>query len=160
MAVLIRPATNTDIPDIHRMLTSIAAFHAEARPDIFRSGTSKYTEQEIADLLADDTCRIFVAEEDGVFGYVFCILQTVQDHLLLQDKRELYVDDLFVDADRRGSGTATLLMEEAQREAKRQNCDCITLNVWNVPHSALPFYEKLGYTERKRYMEMPIENAK
>ncbi len=156
MAVLIRPAHSGDIPDLHRMLLCIAAFHGQARPDIFKTGAAKYTPEELQALLGDNTCRIFVAEDEGVCGYVFCILQTVQTHLLLQDRKELYVDDLFVDPAYRGHGTATKLMEEAQKEAKRQHCDCVTLNVWNVPHSALPFYEKLGYTERKRYMELPL----
>lgn len=157
MAVNIRPALDSDIPALHRMLLAIAAFHGEARPDIFKTGEAKYTPQQLQDLLKDDTYRIFVAQDDAVFGYVFCILQTVKDHLLLQDKRELYVDDLFVDADRRGGGTATLLMQKAQEEALRCGCDCVTLNVWNVPGSALPFYEKLGYTERKRYMELELK---
>ena len=160
MAVLIRAAHSGDIPDLHRMLLSIAEFHGQAPTDIFKTGAAKYTPEELQTLLADDTYRIFVAEDKGVFGYVFCILQTVQGHLLLQDKKELYVDDLFVDADRRGAGAATLLMQKAQEEARNCGCDCVTLNVWNVPSSALPFYEKLGYTERKRYMELPLEDIK
>lgn len=157
MSVQIRPALVKDIPDLHRMLLAIAEFHGNARPDIFRTGAAKYTPQELAALLEDDSYRIFVAEDDGVFGYVFCIIQRVNDHLLLQDKSEFYVDDLFVDPARRGNHTATLLMQRAQEEAKANGCDCVTLNVWNVPGSALPFYEKLGYTERKRYMELPLE---
>lgn len=156
MSVTVRTATNQDIPDLHRMLLAIAAFHSEARPDIFKTGSAKYSPQELENLLKDDTYRIFIAEDDGVFGYVFCILQTVKNHLLLQDKKELYVDDLFVDPEHRGNGTATLLMQRAQQEAKQSGCDCVTLNVWNVPSSALPFYEKLGYAERKRYMELPL----
>ncbi|MBQ3519829.1 MAG: GNAT family N-acetyltransferase [Clostridia bacterium] len=159
MAVLIRAAHSGDIPDLHRMLLCIAAFHGQARPDIFKTGASKYTPEELQELLCDETYRIFVAEDAGVCGYVFCILQTVQDHLLLQNRKELYVDDLFVDPDCRGKGTATLLMQKAQEEAERCGCDCVTLNVWNVPHSALPFYEKLGYTERKRYMELSVDNT-
>lgn len=156
MSLLIRPAEQKDIPDLHRMLLCIAAFHGEARPDIFKTGTAKYTPEELETLLKDDTYRIFVAEDEGVFGYCFCILQEVKDHLLLQDKKELYVDDLYVDENRRGGGTATALMQAAREEAKQNGCSCVTLNVWNVPHSALPFYEKLGYTERKRYMELEI----
>ncbi|MBE6812369.1 MAG: GNAT family N-acetyltransferase [Ruminococcaceae bacterium] len=159
MAVRIRAAHNDDIPDLHRMLLSIAAFHGQARPDIFKTGAAKYTTTELQALLADETYRIFVAEDAGVCGYVFCILQTVKDHLLLQDRKELYVDDLFVDPVCRGQGTATLLMQKAQEEATRSNCDCVTLNVWNVPDSALPFYEKLGYTERKRYMELQVDHT-
>lgn len=157
MALQIRPAEKQDIPDLHRMLLCIAAFHGEARPDIFKTGTAKYTPEELAALLGDNTYRIFVAEDNGICGYCFCILQEVKDHLLLQDKKELYVDDLFVDADRRGSGIATALMQKAQQEAIENGCATVTLNVWNVPHSALPFYEKLGYTERKRYMELEIQ---
>ena len=157
MALLIRRAEKKDIPDLHRMLLCIAAFHGEARPDIFRTGAAKYTPEELAELLDDSSYCIFVAEDEGVCGYCFCILQEVQDHLLLQNKRELYVDDLFVDADRRGNGIARALMQTARQQAAESGCSSVTLNVWNVPHSALPFYEKLGYTERKRYMELKIQ---
>ena len=157
MSLLIRPAEKNDIPDLHRMLLCIAAFHGEARPDIFRTGTSKYTPAELENLLNDETYRIFVAEKDNnVCGYCFCILQEVKDHLLLQDKKELYVDDLFVDETCRGAGIATALMHKAQEEALENGCSSVTLNVWNVPRSALLFYEKLGYSERKRYMELSI----
>ena len=47
-------------------------------------------------------------------------------------------------------------MEKAKQQAEACRCDCLTLNVWNVPYSALALYEKLGYTERKRYMELPL----
>ena len=157
MSVLIRRAREKDIPDLHRMLLAIAAFHAEARPDIFKTGQSKYTPEDLQLLLQDDTYRIFVAEApDGVCGYVFGILQETKDHLLLQDRKELYVDDLYVDANKRKGGIATLLMQQAKQEAQANGCCCVTLNVWNLPASALAFYEKLGYTERKRYMELEI----
>ncbi len=156
MDCIVRPAKDSDVPDLHRMLCAIAALHSDARPDIFKSGTAKYSAEQVASLLADETYRIFVAEENGVFGYVFCILQSVSNHALLQDKRELYVDDLFVDPDRRGHGAATLLMQRAKEEARMLGCDCITLNVWNFPSSACTFYEKLGYTERKRCMELSL----
>lgn len=157
MLFSVRPATVQDIPELHRMLLCIAELHAQARPDIFRAAASKYSRQDIGKLLCDPTCRIFVADSGSrVFGYVFCLLQQVQGHPLLQDKKELYVDDLFVDADCRGSGAAKQLMHRAEEEARLLGCDSVTLNVWNFPSSAVGFYEKLGYTERKRCMEISL----
>ena len=156
MAVTIRQAREEDIGHLHRMLLGIAAFHGAARPDIFRTGSAKYSPEELKTLLNDPEYSIFVADDGGVCGYVFCILQITKDHPLLQDRRELYVDDLYVDETCRGKGIATLLMEKAKQQAEACRCDCLTLNVWNVPHSALPLYEKLGYTERKKYMKLPL----
>lgn len=158
MEIEIRRAQERDIPDLHRMLLETAAFHGAKRPDIFKSGAAKYSTEELTALLTQNNeYTIFAAQaEEKVCGYVFCILQTVRDHPLLQDRRELYVDDLFVDREYRSNGIARLLMQQAQAFAKQENCDCVTLNVWNFPETARGFYEKAGYTERKRYMELPL----
>ncbi|MBQ6862960.1 MAG: GNAT family N-acetyltransferase [Clostridia bacterium] len=157
MEYTVRPAQTQDIAHLHRMLCAIAALHAQERPDIFRNGTSKYSTQQLQELLQDPTYRIFTADNgERVFGYVFCVVQSVSGHQLLQDKKELYVDDLYVDPDCRGFGAATALMQRAKEEAQAIGCDCLTLNVWNFPTSACGFYEKLGYTERKRCMELAL----
>ena len=156
MEVTIRRACCDDIARLHEMLLGIAAFHGNARPDIFKTGSAKYSPDDLKNILQNPDYHIFVADGNGVCGYVFCILQTVEDHPLLQSRRELYVDDLYVEPTCRGKGIATLLMEKAKQQAEACRCDCLTLNVWNVPHSALALYEKLGYTERKRYMELPL----
>ena len=51
--MLIRFAIDDDLPGIRSMLGQVLALHAEGRPDIFRAGTRKYSDEEILALIAD-----------------------------------------------------------------------------------------------------------
>ena len=48
--------------------------HADIRPDIFIPGTTKYTNEELAKMIKDDTKPIYVAadDDDVCMGYAFC----------------------------------------------------------------------------------------
>ena len=75
--MLIRFAIDDDLPGIRSMLGQVLALHAEGRPDIFRAGTRKYSDEEILALIADDERPLFVAvAEDAapgeLMGYAIC----------------------------------------------------------------------------------------
>ena len=73
-ALKIRRAENADIPGLHRLLLQVNKVHSDIRPDLFREGGIKYTDDELKEIIADDKKPIFVAESDGdVCGYAFCI---------------------------------------------------------------------------------------
>ena len=46
-------ATKEDIPDILRLLRQVLEVHHNGRPDIFKTGATKYTESELEELLMD-----------------------------------------------------------------------------------------------------------
>ncbi|NLX94089.1 MAG: GNAT family N-acetyltransferase, partial [Clostridiales bacterium] len=74
MNIAIRKAQNSDSKGVLRLLEQIAELHHQGRPDIFKSNTKKYTEDEFSEILKDKDKPIFVAvdEDENVFGYVFC----------------------------------------------------------------------------------------
>jgi len=157
--VKIRKAEVRDIPALHRMLEGIGDFHRKGRPDIFKPGCVKYTEEKIADILMAEDKFIFVAadDNDNAKGYIFCILQTVSCHPVLLDSKTFYVDDLFVDESLRKSGAGTLLMDAAKNKAIELDCDRIDLNVWIFPGDAIDFYEKYGLKKYRISMEMKLK---
>ena len=53
--MLIRFAIDDDLPGIRSMLGQVLALHAEGRPDIFRAGTRKYSDEEILRYTPFDT---------------------------------------------------------------------------------------------------------
>lgn len=75
--MIIRKAEETDIPIILELLKQVLQIHADIRPDIFIPGTTKYTADELMELLKNDEKPIYVAvDEDNVcVGYAFCQLQ-------------------------------------------------------------------------------------
>ena len=153
----IRFAETRDIPGMIELLKQGGEVHHVIRPDIFRSGALKYNEEDLAALLADPVRPIFVAMEGSfVAGYCFCIHKQTRDDSVLTDRRELYIDDLCVDADCRGRGIARALYAHTLEYAKQCSCDFITLNVWHGNDTALRFYEKAGFTPRKTVMEVKL----
>ncbi len=153
--MIIRKATAKDIPRLIALLYQVHRVHAEGRPDIFRLGNKKYTEEELETLLASELTPIYVAEDENAYvcGYAFCVLQEIRDNISLMDRKTLYIDDLCVDETVRGQHIGTLLYEHVLSEAKRMGCYHVTLNVWCLNETAMRFYEKCGLTPLKITME-------
>ena len=155
--MILRTATEGDIPALRRLLGQVLQIHHRGRPDIFRPNTRKYTDAELQALLTDPLTPIFVAETaDGVLGYAFCQLQETKNHLLLQDRKTLYIDDLCVEEGCRGTGIGKALLDYVRSYAARQSCHSITLNVWALNQDALRFYEKNGFQPMKYVMEAQL----
>ena len=151
----IRRAVIGDIDRLGDLLHQVLDVHNSARPDIFRAGAKKYTESELAEILADEQRPVFVYEDDdrGVCGYAFCIFVQHIDNNILTDIKTLYIDDLCVDAECRGMGIGKALYNYVVSFAKSEGCYNLTLNVWADNISALGFYESLGLHKQKIGME-------
>ena len=153
----IRLAHPNDSPGLIVLLKQVGQVHRDIRPDIFRPGCQKYDETALAQLLADDTRPIFVAEDDGVVaGYCFCILRSYQNDGAMNDRQELYIDDLCVDENRRGQHIGATLYNHVLAYAKGLGCQFVTLNVWQGNDNAMKFYENAGMTPRSITMETKL----
>ncbi len=142
----IRRAKETDIPRLTALLLQVLNVHAEARPDIFIPNTTKYTPEELAEIIHDDTTPVFVAvdDTDTVQGYCFCILQHRAHSNNMTDITTLYIDDLCVDASARGQHIGEKLYHYVVDYARELGCYHVTLNVWKGNDGAERFYEKMG----------------
>ncbi len=150
----IRRACERDMPVINKLLYEVSKVHSDARPDLFKSGTKKYNDGELKNIIADDSTPVFVAETDGrVLGYAFCIHKQFTDDNILTDIKTLYIDDLCVDEAARGKHIGRALYDYVLNYAKRAGCYNVTLNVWADNKSAMRFYEKIGLRVQKMGME-------
>ncbi|MBQ6451497.1 MAG: GNAT family N-acetyltransferase [Solobacterium sp.] len=152
--MVIRRAQKEDISDILRLLQQVLQIHADIRPDIFISGTTKYTEEELQERITHTEDPIFVAEIDGcVCGYIFCEKQGRAHSSNMTDITTLYIDDLCVDAEYRGRHIGHKLYEYAEKYAGKNGFYNITLNVWAGNDDAEIFYEKIGLKPQKTTLE-------
>lgn len=151
---MIRRATQKDIPKIGDLLCQVDRVHHHGRPDIFKIGR-KYTDEQLKELLRDETRPILVAvdNEDNVTGYCFGVFEQHRDHAVLTDIKTLYIDDLCVDEQQRGRHIGKELYEAAVTLAKENGCYNLTLNVWSCNPSAMRFYEAMGLVPQKIGME-------
>ncbi len=151
----IRRANEKDIPRLIELLGQVLQIHADIRPDIFIAGTTKYTNEELLEMIKDDTNPIYVAadENDVCMGYAFCRLREQLFSNNMVPFTSLFIDDLCVDALTRGQHIGEALFEHVKSEAKRLGCYEVTLNVWAGNTSAEKFYEKMGLKTKQRQME-------
>ena len=151
----IRKAEEKDIPRLLALLGQVLQIHAEIRPDIFISGTTKYTVGQLAELLKQEDKPIYVAvdEDDVCRGYAFCQLKEQPFSTNMVPFKSLFIDDLCVDRQARGRHIGESLFEYVKQQAKELGCYEVTLNVWAGNTPAEHFYEKMGMKTKERQME-------
>ena len=151
--LIIRLADKKDIEKIEDLLSQVLAVHHNGREDLFKAGGVKYTPPELEKILKDPQRPIFVADDNGVVGYAFCIFIKHENDNILTDVKTLYIDDLCVDASQRKKGVGRKLYEYVLDFAKESGCYNVTLNVWSCNEGALEFYKSLGMIPQKICME-------
>ena len=124
---MIRKANKEDIQRIIVLLHQVNMVHHKIRPDLFKPHTTKYNEQELEVMLADDNKPIFVFVDEMVLGYAFCQISEVKNDQLLEDIKTLYIDDICVDENARGKHVGKALYEYVRDYAKSIDCNNITL---------------------------------
>jgi len=151
----IRRAQTKDMDRINELLLQVCLVHHRGRPDLFKYGAKKYTDEQLRQIIEDDRTPIFVAvdEQDRVLGYAFCIFKQLPNDNILTDIKTLYIDDLCVDEILRGQHIGKALYEFVLSFAREQGCYNVTLNVWGKNESAIRFYESCGLTVQKIGME-------
>ena len=153
----IRIAETKDIDRILMLLSQVLEVHANIRPDIFKSGTTKYSHEEIKGILDDEKKNIYVADIDGnVVGYAFCELREPKFTSTMIPFSSYYIDDLCVDETYRGKHIGEALFEYVKKEASRLGCREITLAVWEGNEPARAFYDKMKMHPKETIMELKI----
>ncbi|MCQ2524267.1 MAG: GNAT family N-acetyltransferase [Lachnospiraceae bacterium] len=153
--MVIRRATRDNMDGINHLLNQVLMVHHNGRPDLFKGNTKKYTDEELLELINDDTKPIFVAldENDNVLGYAFCVFIQHIDNNILTDIKTLYIDDLCVEEKIRGQHIGKSLYDYVLSFARENGFYNVTLNVWALNESAMAFYEKCGLKPQKVGME-------
>ena len=151
----IRRAEQKDIDDILRLLTQVNMVHHRIRPDLFRGPATKYSRDELEQMICVKKAPIFVFPDDSghVLGYIFCEEQVTEESPLRTGIRTLYIDDLCVDEAARGKHVGRQLYEYALGYAKKQGCYNVTLHVWGGNETALAFYRSMGMQNQYQCLE-------
>ncbi len=155
---MVRRAKIEDIPRILELLVQVDMVHHNGRPDIFKGPATKYSEEELLEIINDEKSPVFVClDEDGVvLGHAFCQHKQVLGDRVLTDIRTLYIDDICVDEASRGKGVGKKLYEHVMDYARDNGFYNVTLNVWDCNPNAYRFYEKMGFKVQKTGMEIVL----
>lgn len=151
----IRNAEKRDINKILDLLVQVDMVHHKGRPNLFKGPATKYTAEELDNIISDPESPVFVCvnEEGEVLGHAFCIIITPREHNVLRSVKTLYIDDICVDEAARRQGVGTALFKYVTAFAKSIDCYNITLNVWACNPEALEFYRNMGMQIQSLHME-------
>ena len=152
--MIIRKAGSKDIPQILELLSQVLEVHAAIRPDLFVSGTVKYSADELKSIIENEDTPVFVADEGGnVLGHAFVQISVNTSQNMPAGMRSMYIDDICVDEKARRKNVGKALYDHALAYAKSIGCYDVSLNVWEGNDSARRFYESMGMRVRKTTLE-------
>ena len=74
---MIRLAKFEDIPRLQELLEQILIVHHQARPDVFKSKGSKFSDAELEAVINDSKKPVFVYEDDEgrILGHLFLMIK-------------------------------------------------------------------------------------
>ena len=155
----IRRARETDIPGIHKLLRQVLEVHANGRPDLFKHGGTKFTDDELREMIQEDSMLIFVATSDDteagdVLAHAFCEERQLVNSNNRTDVRTLYLHDLCVHESARGRHVGTRMLDYLCSYARERGFYNLELNVWACNEGALRFYQSRGLVPQKYGMEL------
>ena len=156
---VVRRAEEADIPKILELLIQVDMVHHNGRPDIFMGPATKYNEEQLRAIIADDNTPVFVCVDDDniPMGHAFCIHKQVIGDNVLTDIKTLYIDDICVDEAARGKHVGKALYDHVIDYAKNAGYYNVTLNVWTCNPGAMKFYESMGLKPQKIGMEKILQ---
>ena len=156
--MIIRFATENDLPRINELRRQVNDLHTAARPDMFKPGFPQEIQDYLQTMFEADDRHILVAEENGRIVAFACLAEIMTAATPYRPSRRfLEVDEVGVDESSRRQGAGRKLFEEIRRIAKEKGFTKIELNMWEFNEDALKFYESIGFATYRRYMEMNID---
>lgn len=151
MSVTVRKARPGDEPAILALIHHLAVY--ERAPDAVKA-----TEESLRATLFVENAQVFahVAELEGrIVGIAVWFL----NYSTWTGKPGLYLEDLVVYEEARGSGAGRVLFEELGREARARGCARIDWAVldWNEP--AIDFYRRIGGRPQTGWQPWRLDGA-
>ncbi len=153
----VRFAQETESERVNELRKQVNDLHVNGRPDIFKPGFSRELADHIDTIWNDPDQKIVVCEREGVICG-FAVLHHIRkpENPFMFERDFLDIDEFCVDEAQRRTGVATEMIAFIRSYAKTQGFDRIELNMWEFNGDALAFYEAVGFTTYRRYMEMRI----
>ena len=154
----VRYAALSDLPHVNILRKQVNDLHAHGRPDIFRNDFCDAMQKRLYDQFAAEDSDVIVAVQgETVCG--FAMVEYIQrPESPYSHPRSFYqVAEFGVDAAFRRQGVATALIAFCREEARKKGFRRMELDMWEFNEGALKFYESVGFSTYRRYMEQDIE---
>ncbi|HIH19670.1 TPA: GNAT family N-acetyltransferase [Candidatus Micrarchaeota archaeon] len=143
MDVKIRPAVSKDVEVIASFSRKLNAYLESITEEKYSTNLSDY-EHFVGRFLNSPEACVLVAEVDGkVVGHVIVSIKNLREWEL--EKREGYVEDLFVEDDFRNNGIGSMLLDAGVLWCKNNGLNLLSLNVSVKNETAFALYQSAGF---------------
>ena len=150
----IRRATLEEAELLVTLNDPVQKMHAEEHPHFFKypvdqAGMAKLFRDE----LASEQNAFYIAwEDDQPLGYIWCMVQSRPENLIVHAFKRVTVDQISVNPDCRGKGVGKALMLAAEEFARECDTTNLGLSTWAFNTGAHGFFEEMGYSKYKQDM--------
>ena len=153
----VRFAQENELGRVNELRRQVNALHAAGRPDIFKPGFSQELRDIIGVIRDDPDKGIVVAEQAGtVCGYAVLHHVRRPENPFKLAQEYLDIDEFGVDEAFRRQGIAMAMIDFIRAYAAEKGFRRVELNMWEFNRDALAFYEAVGFSTYRRYMEMTL----
>ena len=146
---MIRELTKEDLNDVFFDLYYEGfMFHYNHRNDLFKKRTIEELKQYVFDQI-ENGLKIIGYYNDELVGYLAYEIKE-------KATKFIWIDEFVITESERGKGYGTLLMEELNNIAEKEQVKRIELNVFSFNENAIQLYKKLGYKEQRIILEKEV----
>lgn len=151
----VRFARREELEAVNVLRREVNDLHVAGKPEVFKPGFSDELRDYIYVIWDDPQKDIVVAEERGVIcGFAVLSHIVRPENPFMYQRDFLDIDEFCVASAYRRHGVATAMIDFIRGTAKERGIRRIELNMWEFNQDALAFYEAVGFTTFRRYMEM------
>ncbi len=155
--MVVRFAARADLPAVNQLRKQVNDLHVAGRPEIFKPDFPAELRDYLYAVFDDSGKDVVVAELDGaILG--FATLNSVHrpETPYMYERHFLDVDEFCVAESARRQGVGRALTDFIRNIAKSRGFSRVELNMWEFNRDALAFYEAVGFSTYRRYMELPV----
>ena len=146
---MIRELTKEDLNDVFFDLYYEGfMFHYNHRNDLFKKRSIEELKQYVFDQI-ENGLKIIGYYNDELVGYLAYEIKE-------KATKFIWIDEFVITESERGKGYGTLLMEELNNIAEKEQVKRIELNVFSFNENAIQLYKKLGYKEQRIILEKEV----
>ena len=155
MSVSVRTARPEELGTLAHLLDEVIVLHHHQDPTQFREPGSIAHAQYLEERIQDQDAAIFVAEVKGALaGIAVAVIRDAPP--FLNPDRFVLLENLVVTATLRRAGVGRKLVAAAGVWARARSIEELDLNVYEFNHSAIRFYEALGFQTVSRRMKQAL----
>ena len=145
--VHVRPAEEADVSAINELIYCLDAFHAEARPDLFRKPSGAPRGKDfLKNVLQDPEQQILVAVRAGeLVGYVHVVIKSAAPAEHRLERRYAEIDTICVLPAVRRLGIGQKLMKAALNWSGSRGVHDHQIEVHEFNRAARILYEQIGF---------------